>query len=201
MNASIYANVKDLPPSLRAALESVGYRRPDVELQTSETASRHDCGSAGRRSFSIVVDLATGQSSHERGSWGGANMGNPDNAVDLDSAEYPIPKNVAVITGSEGYKGVLATITVRPDAIAPLLPARSELTDRERWILYCYHGLKSSGRRHEWSRVRKPPTEDELQSLVSRSLIKRNKAGASQITTEGKNALGRRIGQEIPYAE
>lgn len=211
---SVYAKVRDLPEALQSALLGLKYGRADIEVCASETASRHYHGWTGQRGFCAIVDLATGHTTYEQGSWGGGNMFNPTNAVDLDTSRYPIPPNVAVINGSSGGRGTFATITVRPDAIAPLLPAKAEVTPRERWILYCFCSLTSAGRKNEWSRsvfsearqayVRcKGPTDAELQALAARGFLKINRAGAAQITTEGRNACDRGpngLGS-VPYAE
>lgn len=199
-----YTKICDLPESLRSTLTELGYACKDVEVVARELVSRNYAGSAGQKGFCAIVDLATGRHTIELGSWGGANMFSPDNAVDLDGKSYAIPPNVAVITGSSGGRGTFATVYVRPDAIAPLLPPAAEVTARQRWILYCFDAYTSAGRKDEFRRVSytgRGPSDVELDALVSRGFLKRNRAGATQITTEGKNAVDRHACASVPYAD
>lgn len=201
-----YAKVRELPESLQAALKSVGYARPDVEIQAKEKASRFSGGWSGQRAFCCIVDMATGRFETDHGSWGGSNMFNPGNAVDNDTNTYTIPPNVAVITGSSGGRGTFADITLRPDAIAPLLPAKAEVSPREAWIIYTFAHLTNAGRKNEWARHdlasgkrHVAPSEAELDALAARGFLKRARNGATQITTEGRNTEKNRYAT-VPYA-
>jgi len=196
-----YAKVKELPEAIQALLAEIGYHRVDISVEAAEKVSPLYAGSSGRKGFFAIVDLANSRHALHYGSWGGGNCFNPTNQVDLDGNYYQIPPNVATVSGSVGDT-TYATVTVRPDTIVPLLPAASNtLTAREKWILYTFSGLTSAGRKNEWERERKPPTATELDEMVAKGWLKRNKAGAMSITTEGKNACGRRPGSSVPYAE
>ncbi len=218
-----HVRVKDLPSQLRGALESLGYARADVSLDPRETYSMSAGGSGdGRRAFVCAVNLQTGEREIARGSWGGPNMFNPRNAVDLDQTDRPLPINFAVIHGSEGNT-VYASIYVNPATLTPMLPAAPQLGDFERSILNVIGGYTSAGRKNEWERLcsdagrkagdasglhysdrarwgiegeaskaKQTEIDGAIDTLVSLGLCKRNKAGAVSITTEGKNARGSR---------
>ena len=142
------------------------------------------------RGFDVLVELATGHTERHTGSWGGINIFNPTNPVDLDDNEYTLPFGGALIKASEGYKGVYASIVLNPRNVAKLLPPSSdEVSDHERAILNIFGALKSSYRKEELSRI--GATEEEIDSLVSREFLKQNKVGI-QITVLGKNARGDR---------
>lgn len=179
---------RELPECLQSALRSCGYARKDIPCIARETASMVGYSGEGRKAFVVLVDLATGRTESHEGSWGGANMFNPSNAVDLDTAERPIIPGMAVIKGTRGYHGVFADIYLHPENVAKLLPAKPEVTEREASILGTF-GYKP-GYRQEYWREMKVATE-ELDSLVARGFLSRNKAGAISITTQGKNAKGR----------
>ena len=131
----MYARVKDLPDCIQTALRAVSYGRPDISIEASERVSPMDPGSDGRRGFCMIVELATGRTEHHQGSWGGANMFNPQNRVDLDRNTYQIHEGVAVISGSTGYKGTYATVALNAANMALLLPPAPEVTEREQDIL------------------------------------------------------------------
>jgi hypothetical protein len=195
----MYAKIRELPESVRRALESVRYGAADIEVIAAERVSPSGASGSGMRAFVVIVDLATGECKHMQGSWGGSNMFNPQNQVDLDTQDYPIPAGVAVVKGSTGYPRTFATLYLAPQNMAKLLPAPIELDARDQWILYTFDGLNSRGRRDEWDRERDPPSEADLNRLAARGLLKRSRNGATQITTKGKNALGRRGGQRVPH--
>lgn len=185
----VYAKVRDLPDPIKRVLGEVRYGRPDIAIEPREQVSRGGCSGDGRRAFVAVVDMSTGQSKIEWGSWGGPNPFNPRNAVDLDRTLYAIPPNVAVVEGSIGSR-TYATVSVRPDAMAALLPAATDVTDRERSIIRQFAAFTSAGRKNEWERYPKSkPSEVELDALAARGLLKRAKNGATSITTDGRNAI------------
>jgi hypothetical protein len=177
----------------------VRYGATDIEVIAAESVSPSGISGDGMRAFVVIVDLASGQCKSMQGSWGGPNMFNPQNQVDLDRADYPIPEGVAVVKGTTGYPRTFATLYLAPQNVAKLLPAPVELDARDQWILYTFDGLSSKGRRWEWDRERDQPSEADLNRLAAHGFLKRAKNGATQITTEGKNALGRRGGQTIDH--
>lgn len=194
----VYSLVSELPDTLQTALQSIGYHRKDIELIASETVSRHVSGGQGYRGFCVIVNLSTGERKAEIGSWGGANMFNPNNAVDLDTSEYNIHPGFAVIKGSQGDK-TFATIYLHTENIVKFLPAKIEMDSRDSWILYTFDALTSAGRKNEWDRHNDKPSENDLNRLAGLGYLKRSKNGATQITTDGKNALGRKVGQTINH--
>lgn len=198
--SAVYSKVRDLPESMQRALASVGYGRADIEVEPSETFTvKSYATGAGRRSFCIVINLETGEEKRFDGSWGGSNMFNPGNAVDMDETERPLPPGFAVIKGSTGDK-VFARIELNPENVAKFLPIQdSSLSDRDKWLLYTFDGLTSAGRKDEWSRCRDVPSEDDLNRLAAMGYLKRSSNGATKITTEGKNALNRRPGASIKH--
>jgi len=183
-----YVSTTELPESIQQALKSVGYGRKDIGIEPDETVSMQTgAAGAGRRAFVVLVDIATGRSERYMGSWGGANMFNPGNAVDLDSEERAIHVGLAVIKGAEGGdRPVYATIHLHPDNVVKLLPAKPTLTERELLVLGTFNYKGGSYRKAEQARLN--VTEDELANLVRKGLISRNRAGSCQLTTAGRNA-------------
>lgn len=182
----LHAKIQDMPNAIKSALSSVGYTRKDIAVHAAETCCLAAGGGQGRREFAIVVNLATGERKETWGSWGGANMFNPQNAVDLDTRAHPIPSNCVVIQGSVG-ESVYASIVALPTTLAPLLPAKADTTEKEQRILYAYGSLKSGPYRKQ-SLDGCGTLPSDIDSLVARGLLSRNRGGAVQITTEGKNA-------------
>lgn len=188
----IHVKVADLPETLINSLKNLGYHKNDIPLEGKEKISPQVPGGKGRRGFCVIVNIATGETKQMMGSWGGSNMFNPNNQVDLDDTPYTIPAGFAVIKGVSGYKGVIATITVPPDNVAKFLPEKKELDPRDKWILYTFSALTSAGRKKEWEREDDIPSEDDLNRLAAEGYLKRSKNGASRITTDGKNAVADR---------
>lgn len=185
-----YSKVSDLPQAIQNVLNSVGYGRKDVSVEAKEKVSMCGGGWTGQRNFFCIVDLDTGRFEAKQGSWGGANAFNPDNPVDNDQTSYPVLPNIAIVEGSSGGRGVFASVIVHPDNMAKFLPNVPSLDARDRWILYTFKALTSPGRKDEWRRCADVPSEADLNRLASAGYLKRSKNGATQITTEGKNALG-----------
>lgn len=185
----MHISIQSLPFPIQTALRKVGYARKDISVESRESVVLSDNGSDGCRAFTMFVDLASGVSKLEWGSWGGPNIFSAP-AVDRDNRSYPVPSNVAIIRGSEGgNRPVYATIVVSPSNMLLALPSGNEVTEREKTILGQFRGLTSAGRKDEWARYPKSkPTEQEIDALVTRKLLARNKAGAISITTDGKNA-------------
>lgn len=195
----VYSLVKDLPDILQSKLKSIGYHRQDIELEACETVSEYVPSGTGLRGFCIIVDLSTGKSTERIGSWGGSNMFSPQNSVDNNTNEYPIPMNVAVIKGTKG-NNIFATIYLHKDNVVKFLPAtKNELDDRDRWILFTYSGLTSAGRKNEYEREGDKPSEDDLNRLAGKGYLKRSKNGATQITVDGRNALNLEFGYQTIY--
>jgi hypothetical protein len=185
----MHVEVKTLVPAVQSALKSVRYGGRDIQVITADKVSPLVAGGDGQRGFVTIINLDTGKSESRRGSWGGANMFNPDNAVDLDREQFTIPANGVVIKGTTGYPRTFATLYTT--ATGNLLPAGTDdtevLTDEELQALYCHYSIKGGQyRRDELSR--RHVMASTVDSLVDRGYLKRNRAGAVSITTKGKNA-------------
>ena len=179
-----YQKLSVLPSEIRNPLYDIGYGRSDVLISTAEEVSIFSSGADGYRAFAILIDLNSGTSKVLWGSWGGANLYNPTNPVDLDDKEYILPVNGCVIRGCEGGgQPVFAEIFLHPRAIVPWLSAGPVVTEDERQVL-------------EWFRVLIPAArksllfgkEKMLDDLVKRGFLARSKNGATKLTTLGKNA-------------
>ncbi len=149
----MYIDVKDLPATLQVALRALGYGRSNINVSASDTyCMAASGGGTGLRAFVCAVDLATGKRETVFGSWGGSNMFNPTNAVDLDREQRPLPPNFAVIHGTEGEM-VRATVNVNPATLNPLLPKQTEeMSHLDRAVLSMYAGLNSGGRKNQIER-------------------------------------------------
>ena len=189
MNDRIMVATKDLPPSLKDALASVGYGRSDVAVVVETSTQLASAYGDGYRAFAIGVNLATGQRTIHHGAWGGENPFSRPSAVD-QRPTLEIPPGAAIVTGQEGGgRPVSATIHVSPGSLAPnVLAPVADVTDRERSILAIFGGLKSAYRAEYLTRSK--VTAEEIDALIARGFLSRNKSGATQITTAGKNARG-----------
>ena len=188
----MYISLDQLPGIVRSTLQSFGYRRPDVEVVAASTYSPRVSSGKGRRGFCACVNVETRSVESKVGSYGGSNMFNPRNQVDLDPNSYPIPLNCAVITGSSGDK-VFAKVAVHPEMLPSLLPGPdNSLSDNDRAFLYILRTRKSAYRKEsaDQSGVQWPDTS-HLDFLQSKGLVKVNKVGSIRITTEGKNAANK----------
>lgn len=189
---SEYADVKDLPDVVKSALESVGYHRKNVEVKTCVSVQLGDSGSGGgQRSFTTLVDLANGKYTTSYGSWGGVNMFDRSNPVDNDEQQYPLPPNGAAIKGSiGGSHPVFAQIYIPAAMRSKILTAAVEPVPKvELDALYCHGRIKGGAYRRDELRRREVPAR-VVDDLVARGLLARNRAGATSITTAGRNALG-----------
>lgn len=189
----MYVEVTRLPESVQAALKSVDYGRKDIEVRASERVSLGSSSGDGFRAFVALVNLTTGQSTAMYGSWGGANMFNRSNAVDNDFREYPLPGDGVAVTGmTGGGKPTHAVLNVPATMLARMLPSAEgqNLSEAELDALYCHNSIRGGTYRKEaLQRLRISSTV--VDGLVERGLLSRNKAGATQITTQGKNLAPR----------
>jgi hypothetical protein len=197
----MYFPTKDLPDTLRAALRSVAFNRDSVEISPSETYCVGNGGAAftGNRSYTLAVNLSTGETQLTQGSWGGANPFVHAQA-DHDDTQRPLPQGFAIVQGESGGRGSFARVYVHPSTFAPLLPTGEaiELSPDESLALAAVRSLNSKGRadcfaRKNWTKDR---INETLNSLAAKGLVERNKAGATKITTEGRN---RSEGLPVPY--
>lgn len=187
MPKQIYVSVKDLPSALRKVLEVVGCNLRDISISATEMVSLQAAGGEGYKHFVAIVNLSSGEHKVTWGSWGGANPFN-SNPVDRDSNFYRIPANGAVVRGYIGGSENVcrASIEVAPETMVPMLPLAEELSERARTILRLVKSYTSAGRKQEFEGMKVQASE--IDELVSKGLLKRNKAQAISITTTGKNA-------------
>lgn len=184
----MYVKIASLPTSVQAALKSVNYGKADIEVRPGTTVTLSSSSGNGYRAFVTLVNLTTGQHATTWGSWGGANMFDPGNAVDNDDRPYPLPADGVAITGQKGgTTPVYATLHVPASMVDRLLPAPSTLTDAERDALYCYVSVRGGAYRKDELR-RRNVAAATIDALVTRGLLTRNRAGAVAVTTDGKNA-------------
>jgi len=191
----MYVQVRDLPPCVQAALRSVGYSRKDIEITAAETVSLAQMGGEGYRAFGCLVDLATGQYQVKRGSWGGPNIANLKNQIDLDTRPQTLPEGCVYIKGEEGRdKPVSASLRVHPNNLAKLLPPKEEVPLGVQKVI---NALRYIGEYRKAQLAKcKPVWSDQAVTL---GLVKKNKAGALSLTTEGKNALSYGPGIPAPW--
>lgn len=194
---TLFVRVKTLPDSVQSALKAVNFGSEGVCLEASESISPSVAGGKGQKGYCIILNMATGERKEMFGSWGGSNLFNPNNQVDLDTKSYTILPGFAVIKGSIGEK-TYATVYIHPDNMVKYLPITdTSLSDRDKWLLWTFDGLTSAGRKNEWQRSNDIPNENDLNSLAELGYLKRSKNGATKITVEGRNVLNRRAGQSI----
>lgn len=185
----MHVAISDLSPHLRSALKSVGYGAQDIRVEAAYSVEVSEAGGAGQRGFCFAVNLDTGARAGGYGSWGGANIFNPTNAVDLSPDKFEIPVNGAVIKGTTGYPRTFCTIYAHPDAMGKFLPSGEEetLSYEEGNALYCFTAIKGGAYRRD-ELARRNVSAATIDGLVERGYLKRNRAGACQVTTKGKNA-------------
>lgn len=183
-----YAAVKDLAPHVRRALDSVGYGAADVPIVPAEHVDSGVAGGAGMRGFVLILNTDTGRYETVNGSWGGATIADPRNPVDRDEL-IPVPTNGVVIKGTRGYPRTFATIYAHPQTMGRFLPSgeAETLTEAEQAAIYCHAAIRGGEYRRDELR-RRGVEQPTIDSLVERGYLKRNRAGAVQITTRGKNA-------------
>jgi hypothetical protein len=185
---AMYIPIQQLPQAIQSMLRTLGYNKADIDIQGAESISPANDGSQGSRAYFAVINLATGERNVTHGSWGGANAFNPNNAVDLDQTPHAIPENVVAIKGCAGHLN-MATLYVNPANLQKFLPEKTAVTADELTLLVMYSRLTSAGRKDEIARRGLKNVEATVASLVAKGLLKQNKAGATQITTAGKNAI------------
>ena len=185
--ASTYFAVSDLPQTVQSALRALGYNRADISVSASETFDFSGAYGDGYRATNVLLNLSTGEQRSFTGSWGGANpFSKPADQSLADSGKsLPLPEGFAGIHSQQGGgKPVSASMTVHPRTLVPMLPAPVELSAHEAQALRAYGYKPGEYRKRE---LRDVPAA-VLDGLVSRGLLSRNRAGATQLTTAGRNA-------------
>lgn len=188
MESTVVA-VKELPATLQNALRKMGYRRPDIRLYLAAKIDMTNMTGEGFKALGAVVNMVTGEFKTFEGSWGGPNP-YETKPMDVKTRDYDIPDNGAVIKGEFGGTGgkTYLDVYVNPKSVMPMLPGGSELNDREEQILSA-HQYMSKYKKELLQRMRAKP--EEFTSLIQKGLITRNSAGATALTTKGKNEVDR----------
>lgn len=192
----VYVDVRELPTPIQKALREVKYGRKNIMVEESRTYQMSSLSGTGRKGFTIAVNLGTGRYQVEWGSWGGPNMFNPDNPVDLDTKSRPIPPNNVVISGvMGGGNPTYATIKAHPDNLTKLLGAGDEddITEEQKTALAIIGGIKGGYRKDYFRKYRLgeySPNNPLLIEMAKMGLIKIMRNGAMKITTKGQNARG-----------
>jgi len=183
-----HIRVRELPQVIQDALNSAGFHRDDIQVHVQEEFEPRPPSADGRKGFVAACNLSTNDFKITWGSWGGSNTFTQ--TVDDVEGSMPIPKDGAFITGlsnaGPGLPG-FARIYVSPANVNPtLLPPVHNVTEKEAKILAIFRSLKSGYRKEYLGRM--GVVDAEVDSLVERKYLSRNKAGATSITTEGRNA-------------
>lgn len=185
-----YSEISELPEVIQKGLKEVGYNRKDIKVEVREQVCIRPPSANGCRGFAVACLLDGSQEFRVTwGSWGGSNMFTT--TVDDVQESVPTPPNSAFIMGSSGgNKPTYAYLVIGPGNVNPqLLPPAANVSDHEAKILAIFNQLKSSARKEYLGRM--GAKSEEVDSLVERGYLKRNKAGATSITTQGRNAAGR----------
>jgi hypothetical protein len=184
-SAAVHMSVKDLSGHVRSALREVGFNKASIGVKSATTYRFKTPYGEGYQSFAILINLETGQTKSFESSWGGRNP-YETKQIDVDERNHPIPSNAAVISGQRGGgHPTSATLYIHPDKMPKELPAMDELTDAEKRILVMFRSYTSAYRKE----ILRASDESTIDKLVAKGLLKRNKAGATGITNEGKNAI------------
>ena len=184
----MHAIVKELHPLIQSTLKRVRYGVTDIRVEAVESISTYSAGNKGARGFVMLVNIESGEVKGFTGSWGGSNMFT-QTIVDDNQEVIPMPVNGVVIKGQMGYPRTFATLYVHPRMMPKYLPSGNEevLSDEEQNALYCFAAIKG-GEYRRMEMARRDVSTATVDSLVERGYLKRNRAGATQITTRGKNA-------------
>lgn len=117
----------------------------------------------------------------------------------LDAADVEVIRDASIEGASRGA-----------EALAELAPAAPKVRNLDRWVLYVYKSIKSGYREDALREIARRvagnaglPTagslgvvHDAVEACLAAGWLKRNRAGATSITIEGKN-----LAKEHPYGE
>ncbi len=188
----MFIKTSELPEVITLALSKIAYNKKDIDIQESTTFRCQDSSGNGYRAFMVIVNLTTKESQTTYGSWGGANMFNPRNHVDLDDTLRTIPEDCIIIHGTQGgSKPVSAYINVRPENMVKFITEKAELSLLEKKAISIICSYKPSYRANEFFRQGLGSYNADgavVSELIKKGLVKVTASGALSITTEGKNA-------------
>lgn len=185
----MFVSVATLPIPLQNILTGLDYHKKDIEVKHVTTVNLSNSGSGdGTRAFSTIVNISDFSHKTFKGSWGGQNMFNLDNPVDMDNRDYALEPGMLAITGIHWTHPTLATIYAHKDSAVLPLETGETLSKDILDVLAVFTGIKGGYRKEYLARIQ--GSSAIVADLLEKGHLKANKAGAVQITTSGKNAVG-----------
>jgi hypothetical protein len=189
MNAIIVVAVNTLPLSVQSTLRQIGYGKKDISVYPSENVSPQGAGGDGFRCIFAMVKMSDQeeQATITCGSWGGSNMFNPENIVDLMSESITIPEGVCAIKATAGGNHPMtASLHISPANCAKMLPeGEVTYTSEEKAVLRAF-AMTGSYRKEQLLRIRN--SEQVIAGLIEKGLVEKKGSGRG-LSIAGKNAL------------
>lgn len=187
----MHVEIKSLPAHVQNAIAKVKHSGRDIECIECNTVNPEYYGSDGSRGVFGIFD-SNGYGQIHYGSWGGPNMFSSP-AVDKSNVDVNLPDGKFALKGSNGNFNYIK-LYANASTLTELCPQKNvdtELTDIEREVLWAHVNRTSAYRKQHYydHKITAAQLELALDSLVGNGLIKRNKAGATSITTDGRNTL------------
>lgn len=185
-----HIRLHDLPHPIQHHIRNtLGLTPADVQVFVAPKVTPMDSyGNGHRAHFAMVHNAGEKPTRTTYGSWGGLNPfeRNPLSVTAHQDREVPIPPGHSIVMGSS-QKNVMG-VWFHPDDIAKLLPHQEtpDLGEHHFHALAAYTGLKPFARAEHFAR--RGVTKQHIDDLVDKKMLTRNKVGATQITTAGKNA-------------
>jgi hypothetical protein len=185
----MYYQVKDLPDTLQSNLKALGYHKKDLQIKTSDTFTPDTAYGDGYRAMSVAINLSSGESKTTVGDYGGGFGSKAQDQAALNNSKVTIPEGIVFLSIQSGPH-MFVTAYAHPSTFALLLP-KSEITLplEEECVLFSHRAYKSSYRSEYYNQKGISNVAEIVQKLASKGFLKINKAGSSQITTEGKNMV------------
>lgn len=185
----MYVPVKTLPDCLQSTLKGVGYYGADLKIEAAETFTPTGAYGDGYRALTVAIDLSTGESKQTKGDYGGGWGLTAQDKAAQNNEQVNIPEGAVFLSVQSGPK-VFVTAYVHPSTFAPFLPKeKAEIPYLEKCVLFAHRAYKSSYRQEYYSEKGISDVGTIVANLANKGYLKVNKAGSSQITTEGKNLV------------
>ncbi len=152
--AQIFIALSELPPSLRAVLKRINYRRQDVRIDSGTTFRLAEGAPVlvGGPGHIVAVNLSTGDFEAYRHEGSSEREYNCEEPVEDREQVRPIPAGGALVFTEWAPGGMLANIRIHPDSVAGILPDTAEVSDDERKALGVIKRYTSAGRKEEMPR-------------------------------------------------
>ena len=185
----MYVPVKTLPDCLQSVLKSVGYYGADLKVETAEVFTPTGAYGDGYRALTVALDLNTGESKQTTGDYGGGWGITAQDRAAQNNEQVKIPEGAIFLSVQSGPK-VFVTAYAAPSTFVPYLPKEKiEVSYLEKCVLFAHRAYKSSYRQEYYNEKGISDVGPLIASLAVKGFLKVNKAGSSQITTEGKNLV------------